>query len=223
MVAHVVTAAAVDVEQLATERRIERLAQHHVLRPPGGHDAAVEQDGNVEALAHTGEVVRGHDDGPPFIGELTEEVEQCRFRGRVEACSRLVQEENLRVANERSRDEHATLLTSTERVHQPILQTFEADSLEGSADARPASPRPEVAAAIEAHGDDIGDRDGEARRSAVNLGDVPDERARLLRTAPEDSYLTRPRFQEPDEQAKQGALPGAVGAEQPGEAALGDP
>ena len=85
-------------------------------------DRAVEADYPRQVRGHGVQLVGGHEDGDPLVVQLVEEVEDVVARADVDAARRLVQQEQLRVAYQRARQEDALLLASREASDMALEQ-----------------------------------------------------------------------------------------------------
>src|SRR4029079_8939678 len=144
----------------------------------GEDDAAADEDDALDESLHGAEFVRDVEDrDAESLVQLAEERAESLLRVDVDTCSRRAENEELRPAGERLRDEGALLLATGEplnRRRRPILEADTRDRVRdriavGTAE-RLQKPAPGAAAAVHllAHGG------GRVDREPGALGEVPD-------------------------------------------------
>src|SRR5207248_7038381 len=117
-------------------------------RPPFAHDLACAQDGDaVGELLGFVEVVRREQDRFAERAQVADRLPGGAARAGVEARRRLVEEDQLRIADERKREVESALLSARQRAHAGTGLLGEADELHALVDVA----RPLVVAAEGAH------------------------------------------------------------------------
>ena len=178
------------------------------------HDAAGADDGDARAeLLDLGEQMAGEEDGHAPAGQLLDQVAHVADAARVEAVRRLVEYEQLRVAQERGGEPESlphSLRVAADLVARPAPQT---DRLEHVADAFAGVAAVEGREQLEVRAP------GEVRVEVRRLHESghPVERGwkLVLGVAPEQPDLSRVRPQQPEHHAHRGRLAGAVGPRKP--------
>ena len=121
-------------------------ARGEVGRRPVEQHRALQHDDPVEVVGDRAELVRHQQHRRAVLGrEVHERVAEQSLRLRVDAGDRLVEHEQLGIADERLGDEHALLLAAGELAHAAAAQVAERDRLEGVVDGvavRGAGPAP---------------------------------------------------------------------------------
>ncbi len=201
-----------DLEVLAARRRLQ------LLDPAGGHDPAPGDDDDVLAdVLDQVELVAGEDDADPGRGPLADDLGHRRDADRVEARERLVEDQQLRVVDQRGRELDALLVAVRQLLELGLGAVGEAHPLEPVVRggirglAAQAVLLGEVAELL---------GDPHARVQAALLGHVPEAQPRVAvdrRTGPAD--LAAVRAGQAEDDAHRGGLAGAVGAEEPDDAA----
>src|SRR5205085_8101122 len=98
-----------------------QVRRRELARRPEPDDDAVAQDGDaVGELLGLVEVVRREEDGLPELAEGADHLPRRAPRRRVEARRRLVEEDELGIADERDAEVEAPLLTARERLHARV-------------------------------------------------------------------------------------------------------
>ena len=188
--------------------------REQLLAAPLGDDAAeVDDHEPVGEELDLVQEVRGEQHRPAAVGEVAQQLAHPADPGRVEAVRRLVEDEDLGVAQQRVRDPQP--LAHAERVLANALArcgAVEADEVEQAVDT----------ARVDAH-QLGGDRERLApTTTAVLSGGVeqdPDAAAgvgEVSQAAAEHERLAGVRLGEPREHPERRRLAGAVGAEEPG-------
>ena len=170
----------------------------------------------VAHLLHVVEQVRGHQHGDAERPEAGDEGEHLLPAERVEPGRRLVEEDQLGIADERLGELRALAHASREPADRTEPCLVEADEVEDV--RRPLARRPRRdAAQLAERGDRVGRRLVE--RKAVVLGHVAESRPHPDRVAgdvlPAHLDRTFARIGEPEEQAEHRRLARAVGADEP--------
>src|SRR3989304_1592633 len=114
--------------------RVQIVLREGLGRRTIGHHTLVEEQGQVEAGGHAGEVVSSHEESLPFVAQLLEKVNHVVLRGRVQAGHGLVQEQDVRLAGQGAGDEHAPLLAAGELADRPLRQRVQAQPLPAPGD-----------------------------------------------------------------------------------------
>ena len=76
-------------------------------------------------------VVRREQDGEAVVHEVAEQGQHPRLVAQVEACGRLVRDEEPAPGGHCTGDQHELLLTAAERGKRPLLQRADANALDG--------------------------------------------------------------------------------------------
>jgi hypothetical protein len=133
--------------------RGQYLAQPICLRAPHPHTAlrsrqdlgkrrmrdqppAVDDHDPVCELSHLGEDVAGDEDGPALLDEVAQKAAQPADALRVEAVGRLVEEQHVRVAEQRTRDRQPLPHAERIRLHALVRRAGQVDDLEQLVHAR---------------------------------------------------------------------------------------
>ena len=101
--------------------------------PPSGggrQPAAVENQDLVDGLGNLGQHVAGEQDGAPLAGEPAQQVAQPADAGRVQAVGRLVEDEDGRVAEQRTGERQALTHAERERARPAVGRLAQADDVE---------------------------------------------------------------------------------------------
>src|SRR6201999_3302473 len=104
----------------------DRLRRVELLDLPGPHDRDPRAELQCLGLV-VGDVDRGE---PQLVVELARLVPQLRAQAVVEVAQRLVEQQELRLADERACERDALLLPSTERARQAIVLRVALDEAE---------------------------------------------------------------------------------------------
>ena len=173
-------------------------------------DAAVVDDrGDVAGLLDLVEQVRGEQHGAALGDELADQVAELEDAGGIEAVDRLVEDQQLGVAEQAAGDAEA--LAHAERVAADLVvgPAAEADALERGVDAA-------VGALVARRGVDVQVlAAGEMAVEARLLDDRADARQRLRAVVlAEQADRAAGGLREPEQQPDQRRLAGAVGAEE---------
>ena len=193
-------------------------ADEVVQRCIGQHGAATEDDDVVGGLRHLAHEVAGEQDGAPLGGDVPDELTHPPHALGVEAVDGFVEDQGVRVAQERGGDAESLPHTEREAARTLVGDGGDAGQLDDLVDAAAADPvgrrhDPQVVAgrAAGVHGlgvekdADFAERGGEA---VVGLA--------------VDGHVARSRTVESDDHAHRGRFAGAVGAEEAGDAPGGD-
>jgi hypothetical protein len=101
-------------DKVAAVRLLQHFAIEHELRGAVCHHPASERNHVMEPLSGAGEVMRGGDHRTPASRLGIQDVHDLLLRHRVHSGDRLVEQINLRVRSERTRNEDASPLPSRE-------------------------------------------------------------------------------------------------------------
>jgi hypothetical protein len=101
-------------DKVAAVRLLQHFAIEHELRGAVCHHPAGERNHVMEPLGGAGKVVRGGDHRTPASRLGIQDVHDLLLRHRVHSGDRLVEQINLRVRSERTRNEHPSALPSGE-------------------------------------------------------------------------------------------------------------
>ena len=136
-----------------------QVASAELLGRPDGDDLAGAHDrdavGEVLRLVH---VVRGQEDRLAELAQRADRRPRLTARGRVKPGRRLVEEDQLRVADERQRQVEPPPLTARQLLGADVALLGQLDELDHLVDRAP----PGVVAAV--HLDQLGDRSGRSAR-----------------------------------------------------------
>ena len=176
---------ALEDEHMAAVRLGQQTLVEDEVGGAGRHHAAVEERGLLEPLGRAQEVVGGGDDGPPGTRLRLEHVHELLLGRGVDAGDRLVEEVQIRLGGERTRQEDAPALTTGERSdlacrRDPPCRPFRARR-RPARDRRDPADRPMPMRAYAAHHHDVLDSDRELPVDGLRLGQVGDRRAARAR------------------------------------------
>jgi hypothetical protein len=221
----VVAMVSVEGEELATEGLVEDSVGEHLLRGAEGDHSAVQAEGEIEGLVGTGDIMRGNNDGLAGAGKRAEQVKEFFLARLVKPGRWFIEEEEVWVSDEGAGEEDAAALATAEFGRLAAGEVGSVHALERSSD-QVARWRTETCQApggmVEAHADDLADGDGEVPRGVAGLGDVANRGAGGSRSLAEDGDTAGHGREKANESLQEGALAGAVGAEDCDEGACGD-
>ena len=190
---------------------------------PGGevHDLVEVAEDRVDVVGdeHYGDLL--------VLADATDERRDRGLVGEVEAVERLVEEEELRPAGERLRDQEPLLLAARQLAARPRGVRVGADERDHLGDAggrAPAGGEPRQryapAGAVETEPDDVDAADPHRAVEPVTLREVADPASRLTRTPSEHEAVTGREWEEAENGLDERRLAGAVGAQHSDEFAL---
>ena len=183
----------------------------------GDGPAVADDDDVVGGLGDLGEDVAGDQDGPSFGGQAAEQVAQPPDALRVQAVGGLVEDQHGRVAEQRGGQ--AEPLPHAEGVAAGalpggMLQAYRGQQLAGPFPGDPGGcgqhPQVVPAGAARVRGRVEQRADGPGRAGQVRVG------------CPGDGRGAGVGADQPEQHPQRGGLPRAVGAEKPGDPAVGD-
>ena len=120
------------------------LAEHLLERPLRAQLAVREDDDVVDRLRDLGEQMARHEDRPALRGLVAEQLAEPADALRVEAVGRLVEDQHLRVAEQRGGDRQPLAHAHRVALHAPVrrvLQLHEVEQLVDAALRMPARRR----------------------------------------------------------------------------------
>ncbi len=182
----------------------------------GGDQATLFEDGDARAhVRELGEDVRREEDGLPHATQLHQQIAHLDARARIEVARRLVEDEHLRIVQQRARELDALLHALGELGHQSFAQRAEIGELDDRGDRARAL----------GDGHAIGGRekievlaDGDALVDAGVIGHVADATTHAfgidLDVDAVDLDTAAARFEQRAHDADGGGFAGAVGAEE---------
>src|SRR5205823_2700159 len=164
------------------------------------------------------EVVRGQEDRLAEGSKRADHLLGGAARGRIEAGSRLVEEDEIRVADEGDAEIEAALLSTRQRLHARVSLLREADQRDHLVDV------PGAAVVAGEHPVRLGDgqRGPELRLLQDDADPLPKRRSRVARVEPEHLDLAVIAHPIALEDLDRRRLPGTVRAEQAEDLAFGD-
>ena len=118
-------------------------------RPVGDDATTAHDNGAADELGEWSELVSHEHDAAALARQVPESAGEGVLAVGVDPCGGLVEDEHVRLARERPRDEHALLLPTGERRHRVLGAVLQTDVLEGVVDRgmvtasepmKPASP-----------------------------------------------------------------------------------
>src|SRR5579872_1211960 len=208
-----------DLDRHAVQRG-ERLRRDHVLGPAFHRGAAGDVDDAVEVGDDRVDVVRDEQDRDVLLlADAAHERGDADLVREVEAVERLVEEQELRPAHERLRDEQPLLLSTGELADRPRRIVLGADEFDHLGDARggraaaPAGERDAPAGAVEAEPDDVDAADARRLVEGPSLRQVADAVVRVAGRLAEDRRVPRGERLLPEDRADERGLARAVRAE----------
>ena len=181
-----------------------------LIRPPDEAQRGVQDRDPMTESLRLLEAVRRKKDGHPVLAECAEEIVNVTCRDRVEPGGGLVKKQDLRVAEERSRQRDASAKAFRQRTAEVVRAISEVDCLQ-----RPVDAVPRIAELIETSEAFEVLRDGEPEVEAGDSGMIemrrPYRRSRLgAQGNPRDRCRARRRRDEGTERPHSRRLPGAV-------------
>ncbi|MDF3042397.1 MAG: hypothetical protein K0Q71_5103 [Thermomicrobiales bacterium] len=181
--------------------------------------AAVDADDPRQVRRDGIQLVGGEHHGHSLAVQLGEQVQDVVAGLDVDTGGGLVENEEVRLANQRARQEHPLLLSAGEVTNLPPAQAGQSQPLQddrGSTAILPAGPGQWTHAAYAPHHHDVLDRDREGPVDRFDLGYVADSLGRTTRRDRDaiDENPARDPRQAAEDRLEQRRLPGAAGTDQ---------
>ncbi len=163
------------------------------------------------------DVVGNDEDRHRFV-ELAKQLEDALLRMGIDARRRFVEEEDLRLAGQRPRDQDALEFPTGEIADRflPKMEHLEAfERLEGHPAVLRSEPSPGRGSPQSSHEDRPLHGDRKVPRKGGELRNIAEETGSRRRRGPEDRDSPLPRFEEPEDQLEERALSPSVRTDDP--------